>query len=81
VYAVRVGRQGEIFNSAAEARARFNALRRAGMVAGFVITPSLDDCVAWINDTPSNEEVLEAEIIAWASDDETAEVLANSSLE
>ncbi|KAJ7932156.1 hypothetical protein B0H13DRAFT_1857289 [Mycena leptocephala] len=70
VYAVRVGRQGEIFNSAAEARARFYALQQRGTIAGFLVSRSVDDCVAWINGTPSDSEVRDAQNVQWADDDE-----------
>ncbi|KAJ7815838.1 hypothetical protein B0H13DRAFT_2380831 [Mycena leptocephala] len=82
VYAIRIGRQGEIFHSAAEARARFKALERAGSVAGFVISSSVDNCIAWINSAPSDAEVRAVENVQWASDDETDELrIANVSLE
>ncbi|KAF8190275.1 hypothetical protein K438DRAFT_1971146 [Mycena galopus ATCC 62051] len=72
-YAVRVGREGEIFSSAAEARARFNALRTNGVEAGFVIASSVDLCVDWINDTPSEAEVEQARIINYADEDRDEE--------
>ncbi|KAF8217137.1 hypothetical protein K438DRAFT_1748245 [Mycena galopus ATCC 62051] len=67
-YAVRVGQQGEVFSSPAEARTRFHALRANGVEVGFVIAQSLDHCVEWISDTPSEAEVERARIIHYAQD-------------
>jgi hypothetical protein len=64
-----VGRDGEIFGDPAEARARFNALAAAGTPVGFVIASSLDDCIAWIDNSPSDAEISQARIIRWALDD------------
>ncbi|KAJ7716276.1 hypothetical protein B0H16DRAFT_1741366 [Mycena metata] len=69
VYAVRLGTQGEIFNSAAEARARWEFLRRRGAISGFIISPSVDRCVAWINSAPSEAEIYAAERFRWAREE------------
>ncbi|KAF8176873.1 hypothetical protein K438DRAFT_1969060 [Mycena galopus ATCC 62051] len=77
-YAVRIGRQGEIFTSGAEARARFNALRAAGTPGGFVISPSVDHCISWIRNTPSEAEIAEARIIRYAEEEDDDEVPEDS---
>jgi hypothetical protein len=48
-YAVRVGREGEVYGDLHEARLRYRALLCEGKAVAMVVAPSLSQALAWIN--------------------------------
>ncbi|KAJ7896185.1 hypothetical protein B0H13DRAFT_1885266 [Mycena leptocephala] len=51
-YAVRLGREGETYTDASEARDRFLALQNVGLSPGYVVSSSLARSLEWIAQTP-----------------------------
>lgn len=56
VYAVRVGREGEVFSSSREAWARCLSLQREGKSAVLVVAASIARALLWIECAPLDDE-------------------------